>query len=340
MNSTAGSKVDEEWGMWREQLKLLSALHWILTFLLLAPACVLLMTYLLFTPFWSLPVVYCLWWITDWKTPERGGRKSQWMSKWGLWRHFRGYFPVKLLKTTDLDPNQNYIFGCHPHGIMSIGAFCNFGTEATRFSKAFPGIKTFLTTLNGNFRIPLFRDYLMAAGICSVNNSSIDYLLSRIGTGNAVVIVVGGAAEALNCTSKEHILTLKNRKGFIKKALTHGTALVPVYSFGENEIYQQCLFQDGGWKRAVQNLFKKWIGFAPCVFIGRGIFSSTSKGILPFRRPITTVVGKPILVPKTEDPSDQEIEKYHQLYINSLIELFEQYKMDYGLSEIDTLTIA
>lgn len=47
---------------------------------------------------------------------------------------------------------------------MSIGAFCNFGTESTGFSQVFPNLKPHLTTLAGNFKVPLYRDYLLAAG--------------------------------------------------------------------------------------------------------------------------------------------------------------------------------
>ncbi|KAG7248819.1 hypothetical protein CRUP_004195, partial [Coryphaenoides rupestris] len=113
----------------------------------------------------------------------------------------------------------NYIFGYHPHGIFCFGAFCNFGTEATSFSKKFPGIKPSLATLAGNFRFPLLRDYLMSGGICPVNRNSMDYLLTCSGTGNAVVIVVGGAAESLDCAPGVNSVTLKNRKGFVRLAL-------------------------------------------------------------------------------------------------------------------------
>nr|XP_033814739.1 diacylglycerol O-acyltransferase 2-like [Geotrypetes seraphini] len=331
-----GTKVEEKRTQRSQQLGVLQC---ILTFLLLGPSCILVVTYLLFTSLWPLLVLYCIWWIIDWKTPEKGGRKSQWVSQWAMWKHLKDYFPIQLLKTADLLPSENYILSCHPHGIMSIGALCNFGIDRRGFSKVFPGLKPYLTTLNGNFRVPLFRDYVLAVGLCSVNKASINYLLSRNGTGNAVVIVVGGAAEALNCNSKQHILTLKNRKGFIKMALAHGTALVPVFSFGENEIFNQCKFADGSWKKNLQKAFQEWTGVAPCVFIGRGIFSSTSKGLLPFQKPITTVVGKPIHVPKIEKPSDQQIDKYHKIYIRSLMELFDNHKIKFGLSETDMLTI-
>ena len=57
-----------------------------------------------------------------------------------------------------------YIFGYHPHGIMGLGAFCNFSTEATEVSKKFPGIRPYLATLAGNFRMPVLREYLMSGG--------------------------------------------------------------------------------------------------------------------------------------------------------------------------------
>lgn len=59
-------------------------------------------------------------------------------------------------------------------------------------------------------------------GICPVNKNSIDYLLSQNGMGNAVIIVVGGAAESLQCTPGLNSVTLKNRKGFVRLALRKG----------------------------------------------------------------------------------------------------------------------
>lgn len=55
-----------------------------------------------------------------------------------------------------------------------------------------------------------------------MNKNTIDYLLSQNGTGNAVIIVVGGAAESLQCAPGMNSVTLKNRKGFVKLALQKG----------------------------------------------------------------------------------------------------------------------
>ena len=63
---------------------------------------------------------------------------------------------------------------------------------------------------------------MMALGICDVSKESIMHLCEKKQGGNAVVIVVGGAAESLNAHPGAATLTLKDRKGFIKMALCTG----------------------------------------------------------------------------------------------------------------------
>ncbi|KAF0038691.1 hypothetical protein F2P81_009175 [Scophthalmus maximus] len=273
----------------QRRLQTATVLQWVYSFLGLAPTCIFLFFYLLFTRYWLISVLYFVWWFIDYDTPGRGGRRVPLLCGLKLWGYMRDYFPIKLIKTHNLLPSRNYIFGYHPHGVLCFGAFCNFGTEATGFSKKFPGIKPSLATLAGNFRMPVLRDYLMSGGICPVNRNSIDYLLSRNGTGNAVVIVIGGAAESLHCAPGMNTVTLKRRKGFVRLALQKGSDLVPVYSFGENDAYKQVIFEEGTWWRFLQKRLQKMLGFAPCLFHGCGLFFGNSWGIVPFCNPITTI---------------------------------------------------
>uniref|UniRef100_A0A4W4FUQ6 Acyltransferase n=1 Tax=Electrophorus electricus TaxID=8005 RepID=A0A4W4FUQ6_ELEEL len=322
-----------------KHLQVVAVLQFIVSFLTMGFVCTVLMVYLFFTDCWLIPAVYAAWLIFDWNTPKQGGRRSSWVRNWTVWTYFRDYFPIRLIKTHDLLPSRNYVFGYHPHGIFCFGAFCNFSTEATGFSKKFPGIRPSLATLAGNFRLPVLRDYIMFAGICPVNRNSIDYLLARNGTGNAVVIVVGGAAESLDCVPGQNCVTLKNRKGFVKLALQKGADLVPVYSFGENEAYHQVIFEEGSWRRYLQRKLQKLLGFAPCLFHGCGFFSSESWGMVPYCKPINTVVGEPITVPKVEEPTPDIVDMYHDMYIRSLTELFDKYKTRFGLEETESLLI-
>lgn len=61
--------------------------------------------------------------------------RVEWVRRLPLWKHYRDFFPIHLIKTCELDPSKNYIMGYHPHGILSAGAFCHFATEGTNFSK-------------------------------------------------------------------------------------------------------------------------------------------------------------------------------------------------------------
>lgn len=65
--------------------------------------------------------------------------------------------------------------------------------------------------------------------------------------------------------------------------------LVPVYSFGENDAYKQVIFEEGSYWRMWQKRLQKLLGFAPCLFHGCGLFFSSSWGIVPFSKPITTI---------------------------------------------------
>ena len=55
-----------------------------------------------------------------------------------------------------------------------------------------------------------------------MNHQSLDFILSQPQLGQAVVILVRGAHEALHVVPGEHCLTLRNCKGFVRLALRLG----------------------------------------------------------------------------------------------------------------------
>ncbi len=244
---------------------------------------------------------------------------------------FLDYFPIHLHKTCDLPPDRSYIFGCHPHGIISLGGFGNFATEATGFEKLFPGINLRFLVLNSNFQIPFYELYLAMMGICDASKESCNYILKQ-GNGNSILLVLGGSKEALDARpSSEYLLTLKNRKGFVKIALANGASLVPVFSFGENDLYEQVPNPRGSMLRTVQTILEKKMGYSLPLFHGRGVFQYKF-GLLPNRHPIDAYVGEPIEVPKLspEQITTQIIDEYHTKYMNALTRLFDTYKAKHG----------
>lgn len=79
-------------------------------------------------------------------------------------RYFCNYFPIKLVKTTDLDPTKSYLFCSFPHGILSTGVFGAFGTEHLNCKKVFPGLDFRVVILEQHFKIPFFREYAYMGG--------------------------------------------------------------------------------------------------------------------------------------------------------------------------------
>lgn len=93
-----------------------------------------------------------------------GGRRSEFLRRAEAWRLFAEFFPIKLVQTAPLSPEKNYIFGCHPHGILCFSHFVNFATEGTNFSQIFPGLRPHLIALNYQFWLPFHREIFILSG--------------------------------------------------------------------------------------------------------------------------------------------------------------------------------
>ncbi|XP_005396921.1 PREDICTED: 2-acylglycerol O-acyltransferase 3 isoform X2 [Chinchilla lanigera] len=309
----------------RRGLQVFAVLQWVFSFLGLAQVCLVALLLAALGRAWILVALYLAWLYRDRDTPRAGGRRSAWVRSWAIWRHFRDYFPITLVKTAELDPSQNYLFGFHPHGVLVVGAFANFCTEATGFSCLFPGLRPHLLMLPCWFQVPFFRDYIMTSGLVSSDKASAAYLLSRPGGGQVAVLVVGGPLEALEAKPGALSLRIRNQKGFVKLALEHGASLVPVFSFGENELFQQFPNSPGSWVRRAQEALQPLLRVALPLFYGRGGL------LLPFRTPIRTVVGAAIPVQRCPKPSRAQVDELHAVYVERLTQLFEEHKARYGV---------
>lgn len=267
---------------------------------------------------------YFIWYIYDWNTPYTGGRSKNWVFG-GLLTPIRNYFPAKLVKEYDLPKNSNYLLIAFPHGHISVGVMANFVMDKN-FKETFPHLESRPIALAAFFKMPISREFFLCGGLSASSEDNLSILLSSKEKNKAVVLIVGGAAEAILSYPESNRIVLKERKGFVRIALKAGVPLVPVYTFGENEIFGTLL--SGQNVRKFQNTVRKWTGIPPIFMRGRG-FIQSSFGILPFRKPLTTIVGKPIPLPKIENPSQDEIDKYHEIFKQELIDLFERNKEKY-----------
>ncbi|XP_014835042.1 PREDICTED: 2-acylglycerol O-acyltransferase 1-like [Poecilia mexicana] len=86
-----------------------------------------------------------------------------------------------------------------------------------------------------------------------------------------------------------------------------------------------------------QNRLQSIMGIAMPLFHARGVFQY-SFGLIPYRKPVHTVVGRPIPVTRTACPTSEDIDSLHSVYLQNLVDLFEQNKNLYGLEEHQHLT--
>ena len=251
-----------------------------------------------------------------------------------FWDWSRLYFNASLIKTSPLNPAANHLLCYHPHGIISMGLQTSLGMDACNFKSNFPGINRHVATLVASFKIPLFREWILLHGFVSCGSETMRKILT---TPNAsLVLVPGGANEALYShpgTFKAHIM---RRRGFCRIALQTGCALVPVLGFGENELYYTIDNEGdgvGGWVYKWQVWGMKKLSFSFPIMTH----------LLPRREKIVVVVGGPIGGPydesgmimkgevkRIEEPTTEEIDELHGRYVKGLEELWNKHKDEYG----------
>ncbi|KXJ86122.1 diacylglycerol acyltransferase-domain-containing protein [Microdochium bolleyi] len=293
---------------------------------------------------WPLLLFYLLHVLNDKSATDGSLRfRSERFRRSYLWHLFAGYFPAKLHKTHELEPTRKYIFGYHPHGIISHGAWAAFTTDALNFSGLFPGITNTLLTLDSNFRVPFYRDYLLAMGMRSVSRESIVNILTRggmdgEGMGRGVTVVVGGARESLEAIPGNLRLILKERKGFVKIAVRTGADLVPVLAFGENSLYDQLEKGQHPMVHRLQMFILKVWKFTLPFMHGRGIFNY-DVGMMPYRHPLNVVVGAPIKVVQSANVDMGYVDELHELYVTELEKLWDRYKDEFALDRKEEMQL-
>lgn len=260
--------------------------------------------------------------LVDRRTPYTGGRVWQAARRLALWRWAADYFPTALHVTRPLDPAKRYVFACHPHGVLSLSVIFSMLLAPRRPNEALGGVDYRVATVTFNSFMPLWREVLLWVGFVNADRASLERCLDD---GLSVVTVVGGAVESLSAGPGRADITLGDRKGFVRLALRAGADLVPVYSFGENELFSQLPNPEGSPLRRAQEWILRTCGFTTPLFYGRGVFLY-SFGLLPRRVPLHTVVGAPLAVPHvTGEPSPALVDEVHAKYVAALRALYDEH---------------
>lgn len=237
------------------------------------------------------------------------------------------YESCDLTGALDDIKKEGTLFGFHPHGISCIG----FGWNGC-FSKKFrelAGLETrFLVDKVLRSDNPFLKVICdLHGGIDVLNKTTIQ---ENMEMNRNIAFVPGGFQDATIASFGKERTSLLKRTGFIKYALEHGYSVTPIYTFGESQSYYtfSSLLDIRLW-------LNQEIGIPAALSFG-----FTLLPVLPRTSPrILTVVGKPVEMPKLEDPTYEDVQKYHAVYCQALSELFDEHKKSAGLEDTVELEI-
>eukprot|EP00904_Undaria_pinnatifida_P013564 jgi/Undpi1/9338/HiC_scaffold_26.g11796.m1 len=203
------------------------------------------------------------------------------------------------------------VFCYHPHGVFSQGFVLNGS-----MNRELPTIVGLLA--GALYHAPVFRlVFGRWAGPCAP--ASKEVFIDQMKKGNSFGIIPGGFQEAALTKLGTDRVWIKSRKGFVKYALRYGYRLRPIFTFGECDTFwnTQGLLKLRLWMTAknIPGVFPWGVWWCP---------------LLPRRAHLMSVFGEPITLPKLETPSNEDVDKWHAVYLEALKTLHSRYKDKYA----------
>lgn len=216
-------------------------------------------------------------------------------------------FETNIDKTFQLHEKkrpERALYLWHPHGMLSLAPIIHVVRKD--FGK--------IVSVPIFHKIPVIRDGYHYLGCIPSEYSVMKNALEK----ESLSIIPGGTREMMSSRPGTMRLILKDRTGVFKLALETGTPIVPVLTFGEDELFPQL---DMPILRSINLwLYSQWkiaIPFMSLTSVANWIHLAHSS--LP---PIQSYCGETIEVPKTDDPSMEQIQELRKKYRTSLEALF------------------
>ena len=282
----------------------------------------------------------------------------------GVWRKFsEHYYAFKLLRKyleleivpaptelakAEAEKDAQFVFAAFPHGTNSDFRVLLDGM----FREVIPNIieQDRMRTLAASilFRIPIVREIALWTGCIDASRKCAEAALVQK---KSLLVLPGGEAEQIRTIYGRERIFLTKRKGFIKLAMRTGVPVVPMYVFGSSDAYYT--YPKNTDKNNSSNDSQKfdWSfyqlrhklqkNFGICITLCSGLWGSP---LCPLPKKTTIVFGKPIWfesseTPKSDskscgfEPTSEELDKGHALFVKELTALFDEHKTRLGYGD-------
>ena len=144
--------------------------------------------------------------------------------------------------------------------------------------------------------------------------------IKRVVKNESIIISIGGVDEMGRSKPKQLELVIRKRKGIFKIALETGTPIVPVLTYGENELFPETdnkiLLSINKYMYDTFRLRSPY----PSLESLQNWLKLTTQPL----DPIYTYTGRPIYVKKIENPTIRQIDIVRRIYIQRVRELFKE----------------
>jgi diacylglycerol O-acyltransferase 2, plant len=250
--------------------------------------------------------------------------QPQWCYDIGSWamRANRYYFGFKVcFRNKKLIENSGpAVFCIEPHDVLPLALF-----SLSDCLTIIKGHKMIGCVTSAIFRVPFIRQIFTWGMSVSADKNKIRDLMRN---NYSITVCPGGVQEVtlMEPGKNECVLYLKERKGLIKLAMEFGRPVVPMFSFGQRKSYDFWVPKDN-----LAIWLGRKLGFLPMIFFGSyGIPLGVPKSI-----PLTVVVGDPIPIPKFDVITKEDVEKYHNIFLNAMIDIYEKHKVQFDMGETE-----
>jgi hypothetical protein len=207
------------------------------------------------------------------------------------------------------------IYCFHPHGSFSVSYFFHTMTYLTEFPA-----RGRATVAQALYWLPWGQEILET--MKAVPNTYGEMKKVLEGDENLFVIPGGILEMNLERKIKEIKICIKKRKGIFRLAIESGKPLIPVLSYGEEQLYELANFP--GFPVLKRFAEKIGIGLPIPSWKTIKIWLSLTKGGI--KNPIRTVIGNPIYSEKGK-VTEEKINELRNKYIQELQDLFEKTKL-------------